>query len=191
MIISDSLHIVGYMTDMNEVPNRLTRDQRKWLFDSLDEWIEGWVKSKDRILTKPQIECLGVIAKKNLIQRQLTKAERQMKSDIHKTVGWMFKDLERMMYMDFMGPYSKFDPAWPGSKTKSRLPFKVETWAEEITAERLCKLVQMMVKMHGDKYAYPLAKAIEDGLRGRQENYDFTVEVQPVKYLRQSFTTPL
>ena len=93
--------------------------------------------------------------------------------------------------MDLMGPSSKFNPWLPGSTTKSKLPFKMETWAEEITAERLCKLVQMMVKMYGDKYAYPLAKAIEDGLRGRQENYDFTVEVQPVKYLRQSFTTPL
>jgi len=182
---------ISYMTD-NEAKMKKQSEERIGLaLGPLDVWLHAWKKRDDRILTPAEIGILRYIAEHNLRATPLTHNQQQMKTEIHQKLRDSLCDIERMIDYEFMGTRTRWNPAqfFPA---KSRHPFDSEKiWREDFPAKRVCKFIKCLVEMFGDDYAHHLTKAIEDGLRSRPENDGYLVEVRPVKYLKQSFTTPL
>jgi hypothetical protein len=167
---------------------------------TLDDFLQCWEELRKKTpgaLTSHEIESLKVIAEKHLYNRQLTGAQRETKSQIHKRIGAAFRDIWMLMRCDFMGSSSRWDPTgWKGWQRASRmealkhmvnpktnLPYDLETWKKDVPILVLVDIVRTFVEMYGDEYAAPLAKAIECGLQVHDTPKQVIVEVPIIKKL--------
>jgi len=179
--------LVSNMTDNEVNAQRAIRERIKIVEGRLDKMLADWKERDDRILTPDQIDILSYIADHCIRGTPMTPGQRQMKTEVHQKLRNGLCDIERMIDYELMGAQTRYNP-YPFFGVKSQLPFDPEKiWREDFPAERVCKFVACLVEMFGDEYAYRLTKAIEDGLRSRKENKDFTIEVRPVKYLKSTF----
>ena len=174
------LHFVSYMNDMKPKPKDAHEERIMMRLDYLDTFLEDWKKEPKGFLTRDQIDFLGRLANKTVYREQLTAAQRQTKSEIHKNLGHAVRDINRMIRHGFVGSSSEWDP-WQLDDGKHELPYKMEKWKEDVPVEALVEIIFSFVGMYGDEYAIPIAKAIEDGLRKREQFEKHEIEVPVIR----------
>lgn len=142
----------------------------------LDRRISAWKKRDDKILTEERIAELRVIAEKNLSGASMSHSQRSTKSEIHQKLRDAFADIERMALFEFIGCPSRWDPSDWGERG-ARLPYSDLIWSEDFPVEGVAVLVRRLISMFGEKYAVPLAYAIEEGYRDHLQDSGISVEV--------------
>lgn len=142
----------------------------------LDMRISDWKKRPDRMLTDDRIDALRVIAEKNLSGASMSHNQTEMKSQIHQKLHDAFADIERMALLEFIGRPSRWDPSDWGEKG-ARLPYSGHIWSEDFPVEGVAVLVRRLISMFGEKYAVPLAYAIEEGYKDYLQDSSISAEV--------------
>lgn len=183
MIISDECMIMSIMTDKKEDNSGEMKDELDRVLKILHDWLEVLESGSNRVLTSDQIAFLGILARKNVLGEQLTKAERQMKTEVHKKVRNSLADIEFLIDSGFIGSTSLWNPAEYGLGDP-KLPYDIGYWREDFPVDRICRIIESLVNMFGDEYAVPLISAVQKGIASRPENTSFAIEIPITKRMK-------
>ena len=182
-IITDKSEPMSVMTDKNSDDAKDMKDELERVLKILHDWLEVWEGTNNRVLTTDQISFLGILARKSVLRESLTKAERQMKTEVHKKVRNSLADIEFLIDAGFIGSTSLWNPAEYGLG-ESKLPYDIDYWREDIPIDRVCRIVECLVNMFGDEYAVPLLSALQKGIASRPENSNFSIEIPITKRMK-------